>query len=115
MLNYNVTGLQPNTAYYYTVQPVGGTISAVIGVVTSSTSSVAAQQTKNIRLIHGVSGFYVNGLPSKANILIHSVLGIKLKELSNVSNGTFIALPTYGNYLITIDINGRKSTYKWVQ
>ncbi len=115
VLNYNVTGLQPNTAYYYTVQPVGGTISAVIGVVTSSTSSVVAQQTKNIRLIHGVSGFYVNGLPSKANILIHSVLGIKLKELSNVSNGTFIALPTYGNYLITIDINGRKSTYKWVQ
>ena len=113
-LNYTVTGLQSDSAYYYTVTPQGNsaTKSDPIKVRTAKTGTGFSNvNVKNIFWQSREEGLFIYNLPENSQVIMTDMLGRKLIQV-HASSTLQINSLSKGVYLMQIKNNTGISTCK---
>jgi len=114
-LNYSVTGLQSDFAYYYTVTPEGNntTISDQIAVRTLKLADgVDEHKDNSIIWTTTIDGIYVRNLPVNCNVLVLDMLGKQIQSFQDISSEIKLNLSLKGIYLLQVKQNQEFKTYK---
>jgi len=114
VFTYQVNRLEPDSTYYYTVQPEGNSaiVSNRIQLRTDLTSSV--KQNENKILLWNISpeGIRVRNLTPECNLNVFDILGKKIQTLKPTTSEVLLPLPQKGIYLLQIQQNLKVNTYK---
>jgi endonuclease I len=115
VLNYTVSDLQSDSAYYYTVTPQGNTtsISNEIKVRTLSLNSginSLSETNMNYRVV--TSGLLVYNLPANCNIVVHDLMGKQIQTVQASAGQAVLNLQQKGIYLVRVQLNNDAKTYK---
>ena len=107
VLNYQVSGLESDSSYYYTVTPSGGSKSEVIELRTKINTTLRGDIEK-----HGVQwkpvskGVQLSNLPLNSPIFVFDIAGRVVFTTNSNSTSCFIPLRQQGVYILRIqDVN----------
>ncbi|MDD3080260.1 MAG: endonuclease [Paludibacter sp.] len=116
VLSYQVTSLENDSTYYYTVTPEGNStgISDVISVRTSMVNSVRNLSAQNICWYANATGVILKNVPVDSEITLYNTLGKKISETSATSGTIRFSLVNKGVYLLRIEYNNAIYTGKIV-
>jgi hypothetical protein len=112
-LSYQVTGLEENSDYYYTVTPIGSSagVSERISVHTYTTGFDEVNGTK-ITFSSSSTGIVVRNITANSRMLVYNTLGRKVAEILPESSEFNIGIPYRGVYFIRIECNNVVDSYK---
>jgi len=115
VLSYPVTGLQPDSTYFYVVAPVGNSTvaSAQMTVHTLKLNSGVDEHNVNAIVWRGDSdGITVSHLPSGCQVVVLDMLGKQVGLFQQVSGEIKMTLHQKGIYLLQVKQNQAFQTYK---
>jgi endonuclease I len=114
ILTYPVTGLEPDSTYYFTVLPEGNNAIAsnTIQQRTDLSTEVKQNQNKILRWNVSSEGIRVWNLYSDCNLNVFNILGKKIQTLKPTTSEVLLQLPQRGIYLLQIQQNATINTYK---
>jgi len=114
ILSYPIDGLVSDSTYYYTITPQGnsGIKSNQIKVQTGIISAVKEPVTKAIYWSQSASGVEVHNLPTACTLHVLDLMGKKIQTLNPVSSSILLTFPQKGLYLLQIQQNNTRRTYK---
>ena len=115
VLNYAVTDLQSDSAYYYTVTPEGNTtiISDQIKVRTLKLINGVDNQKDNLVIWTATTdGLVVRNLPSDCSVTVLDMVGRQILSLRNVTAELKLTLPQKGIYILQVKQNQHFNSYK---
>lgn len=114
VLNYQITGLETDSTYYYTVTPQGNSasISDVIKVNTLVGTAVNNQFTDQISCFISQNVLHINNVPKNSEVRIFDVLGKFVKKLPVIDSNLNTILTQKGIYMIQIVYDGKISVKK---
>lgn len=113
-LTYSVTNLNPDSTYYYTIQPEGNSsaLSNQIQVHTALLSDVTENQSNPIKWSVSGNVLVLNNIPINAKLTICDMLGKQIQSLTVYTSSTSIQLPKQGLYLLHIQQKQSDDIYK---
>lgn len=114
VLSYTVTGLEADSAYYYTVTPEGNNtgVSSQIPVRTASTTGLSNNTAQSIVWTVTTTGVQLKNLPNNCSISVYNMMGKQVQSIRPVNSDATFNLPTKGVYLLRVIQNQSVSTYK---
>jgi len=115
VLNYSVTDLQADSAYYYTVIPEGNTtiISDQIKVRTLKVNSGVEQTKENLIIWTATTeGLLIRNLPSDCSITVLDMMGKQIRSFRDVSTELKVILPQKGMYILQVKQDQHFNSYK---
>ncbi|MDD4968146.1 MAG: endonuclease [Paludibacter sp.] len=115
VLNYAVTDLQSDSAYYYTVTPEGNStvMSDQIKVRTLKVNS-GVEVNKETLIIWSVTseGVIVRNLPSGCSVNVLDMMGKQIRSFSNATSELRLTLPQKGMYILQVKQDQHFNSYK---
>ena len=114
-LNYTVTNLQSDSAYFYTVAPEGNStlMSDQIKVRTLKLNSGIEEHKENLIIWTATTdGITVRNLPANCNVSVFDMIGKQVQSLQGISSEIKLSLSRKGIYLLQVKQNQELSTYK---
>jgi len=114
VLTYQVSGLQGNKTYYYTVTPLGngGSVSNQVMVQTSISTSVNKTEANNLIWSKTTQGIMLNNLSSDSNINVLDATGKKLYSTHTFSADVLLPMTRKGIYMLQVQHGQTLHTYK---
>jgi len=115
VLNYAVTDLQSDSAYYYTVTPEGNTtiISDQIKVRTLKLINGVDNQKDNLVIWTATTdGLVVRNLPSDCSVTVLDMVGRQILSLRKVTAELKLTLPQKGIYILQVKQNQHFNSYR---
>lgn len=114
VLTYTVNGLVNDSAYYYTITPVGNnaSVSNAISVRTSLVNDLCENEFQHIRYSVSSEGIRVSNLRTNSKLSLFDYTGRKIKTYISNSSEMVIQVPQKGLYLLQIEQDNRFKTYK---
>ncbi len=114
-ISYSVSGLKPDSTYYYTIKPnVSGTpVSAQIKVRTEMSSNQIVNNLQNIKWIKTPKGITIYNPKKNCSYAIYDVKGKTINTFKNVMSDSFdIKIPRKGIYFIQIKQKDKTTSLK---
>jgi len=114
-LNYTVTNLQSDSAYFYTVAPEGNStlMSDQIKVRTLKLNSGIEEHKENLIIWTATTdGITVRNLPANCNVSVFDMIGKQVQSFQGISSEIKLSLSRKGIYLLQVKQNQELSTYK---
>lgn len=107
VLTYNVTGLMPDSAYYYQVKVADNTaiVSTEISLRTNSLTSAGINKASDIYWKNTIDGILLLNTTPGQRIEIYTLTGNKTGSLVSTQNKLDIKLPQRGFYIIKTSNN----------
>ena len=104
VLNYQVTGLQGNKTYYYSVTPIGngGSVSNQVAVQTTINTTVNTPEQNPTKWSVSSQGVVLTQLYGESHINVLDATGKKLYSTHTSSSRVLLPLTTNGLYLVQI-------------
>ena len=115
VLSYGVTGLQPDSTYFYKVSPIGNSTAASdqITVHTLKLNSGVEQHRENTIIWSATSdGVSVRDLPANCEVLVLDMMGRQVQSFQHASGEIKVNLNQKGIYLLQVKENQAFQTYK---
>ena len=114
-LNYTVTNLQSDSAYFYTVAPEGNStlMSDQIKVRTLKLNSGIEEHKENLIIWTATTdGITVRNLPANCNVSVFDMIGKQVQSLQGISSEIKLSLSRKGIYLLQVKQNQELNAYK---
>ncbi len=113
-LSFNVTGLQSDFTYYYTVTPQGNSagISDEIQLKTTVASSVNSHTVNPLKWWVSDNRLYLSEIPVGSQITIYDSMGKTIKRVPNAPSDINTPLPSKGIYLVLVSAGKEINSYK---
>ena len=114
VLNYQVTGLQGNKTYYYSVTPIGngGSVSNQVAVQTTINTTVNTPEQNPTKWSVSSQGVVLTQLYGESHINVLDATGKKLYSTHTCSSRVLLPLTTNGLYLVQIQQANSSHTFK---
>ena len=114
VLNYQVTGLQGNKTYYYSVTPIGngGSVSNQVAVQTTINTTVNSPEQNPTKWSVSSQGIVLTQLSGESYINVLDATGKKLYSTHTSSSRVLLPLTTNGLYLLQIQQANTSHTFK---
>ncbi len=114
VLTYQVTGLQPNKTYYYTVTPLGngGAVSNQVMVQTSMSTPLDKTEANTLLWTKTLQGIILKNLSIDSNINVLDATGKKLFSTHTFSSQVLLPMTRKGLYLLQVQHGQSFHTYK---
>ena len=114
-LNYTVTNLQSDSAYFYTVAPEGNStlMSDQIKVRTLKLNSGIEEHKENLIIWTATTdGITVRNLPANCNVSVFDMIGKQVQSFQGISSEIKLSLSRKGIYLLQVKQNQELNAYK---
>jgi len=104
VLSYEVSGLQSDSTYYYTITPVGNNVAVSDKISVHTTQPNAIVDLQNIRINYRViaGGVLLSGLPTGSSVSLLDITGKRLKTLESKESDMLLPLQNRGIYLLQV-------------
>lgn len=114
VLNYQVSGLQADSAYFYkvSVQNNPSIVSSAIAVRTNAATSLPNVNKPLYTWTRTSTGITVNHLQPNSQLIIYDLKGQKIHETKNSDSQTMFTLINKGFYLVNVVTNNNSQTIK---
>lgn len=116
---YEVTGLDKNTAYYYKLRAnlnaIYSPFSAQVAATTLAATNTSTVNAQSYRIAARAGGVAVVGLSGGEMIRCYSVAGALVIAQKAQSASQFIPLHTHGVYILQINNGAKVETYKIIR
>jgi len=114
IFTYPVTGLDPDSTYYFTVQPEGNSavVSNRIEVNLALVNEIKQSKNNEIRWFVTTDGIHVQNLSSDCSLNVLDIIGKKIQTLKPIASDVLLKLPQKGIYLLQVQQKGAIKTFK---
>ena len=104
VLSYEVSGLQSDSTYYYSITPVGNNVAVSDKISVHTTQPNAIVDLQDIRIDYRViaGGVLLSGLPAGSSVSLLDLTGKRLKTLESKESDVLLPLQNRGIYLLQI-------------
>ena len=104
VLSYEVSGLQSDSTYYYTITPVGNNVAVSDKISVHTTQPNAIVDLQDIRIDYRViaGGVLLSGLPAGSSVSLLDLTGKRLKTLESKESDVLLPLQNRGIYLLQV-------------
>ena len=114
VLSYNISGLEADSTYYYTITPVGNNVVASnrIELHTMLQSGVETPQNNKLSYIVLADGVMLRQLQSGSYVVLSDITGKRLQTIQPKGADVLIKLSKRGIYLLQVQQNEELKTIK---
>lgn len=114
VLTFNVTGLQSDQTYYYTVTPQGNSaaISDEIQLKTTVATPTNNHKTAVLKWRSANNLLYLSEIPTGNQVTIYDSMGRMVKRVFDAPSDMNTSLPSKGIYLILVGTGKETNSYK---
>ena len=114
VLSYNISGLEADSTYYYTITPVGNNVVASnrIELHTMLQSGVETPQNNKLSYIVLADGVMLRQLQSGSYVVLSDITGKRLQTIQPKDADVLIKLSKRGIYLLQVQQNEELKTIK---
>ena len=116
VLTYQVTGLQGNKTYYYTVTPIGNgaTVSNQVVVQTSINTAVDKTEANPLKWSVTTQGILLKNLSDQSDINVFDAIGKKIYSIHAASPEILLPITQKGLYLLQVQQGQSFHSYKLI-